>query len=129
MSYTGGVILGILAAAVFALAVTQISEYVRRHSIITPKQFALRMLMAVLLLAVIGGIYVGAVFSQKGAWLGPLGQALYWTALLLVACVIVVLAMHDLRMLERVRHQRRAELFRRLADLEESLREPKDSGN
>ncbi len=129
MSYTGGVILGILAVGILVLAVTQISEYVRRHTILTPRHFALRLVMAGLLLAVIAGIYAGAVLSQKGPWLGPVGQIVYWMGLLLVACVIVALALQDLQMLEKMKHQQRAELFRRLADLEESLREPKDSGN
>jgi putative copper export protein len=124
VSYTGGVILGILAVGILVLAAAQISEYWRKHTIISPRQFALRMVMAVLLLATIGGIYMGALVR----WPSPVAELGYWIALMVVACVIVLLAMRDLRMLERVRHQRRAELFRRLADLEETLREPKDSG-
>lgn len=118
MSYSAGVLLAILAAAIAIMVAVQINEYVRRRSILTPAHFALRLVSGLLLLVLIGAIYLGAAVE----FASRVGELVYWSALLLGAAAVAALAVLDLRLLERIKHQRRAELYRRLADAEEELR-------
>lgn len=115
-------LLALIAAGVFLLAAAQAVEYLGRKSIISRAQFLLRMGMAAVLLLCLGGIYAGASYP----WRNPLTEFAYWMVLLLASFVVAMLAIVDLRWCVRLRHKRRAELFRNLASLEEMLHEPED---
>lgn len=111
------IILAVMGIGVLVLAAAQAVEYLGGRSIISSKQFVLRMAMAALLLACLGAIYLGASVTWSSRW-HELG---YWTAILVATGVITVLALLDLRWCERLKHQRRAELYRSLAEAERAL--------
>lgn len=111
-----------MGIGVLSLAAAQAVEYLGGRSIISSKQFVLRMAMAVLLLACLGAIYLGALVTWSSRW----HELAYWTAILVATGVITVLALLDLRWCERLKHQRRAELYRSLAEAERALRGDKE---
>jgi hypothetical protein len=107
-----------MVVGVVVLAAAQAVEYLGGRSLISSKQFALRLVMAALLLVCLGAIYLGASIAWANRW----HELVYWMAVLLGAGVITALALVDLRWCERLKHQRRAELYRSLADIERALR-------
>jgi peptidoglycan/LPS O-acetylase OafA/YrhL len=110
MSYTAGVLLLIAAVAVSVGALLQVLQYRRGVHIITRGQLILRLATAVVLLAIIGLIF----FGVTNTWSGPLPEIMFWSVLTLLAILVVVLALADLRLLERQRHLAQAELYRTL---------------
>ncbi len=122
MSHASQVLLSLMALGVVVLAAVQAIEYLGGRSIIGRGQFLLRMAMALLLLGCIGGIFVGPAIPWSSRW----SELAYLMGLLVAAVVVAILALIDLRWCERLRHRRRAELFRTLADIEETLRKPED---
>ena len=118
MSYAAGVILGILACVVVLMALLQVHEYLRGRSLLTRRHLILRLTVAGLMLLAVGCIYVGVVIPFPGVW----HELAYWCVLFILLITVTILALVDLRMLERVKHERRAELFRQLAEIEDTLR-------
>ena len=118
MSYVAGVALGLLACVVVIMAVLQVHEFLRGRSLLTKGHLILRIVVAALLLLSIICVYGGVVIPFPGVW----HELAYWCGVLVLLLVVAILAVVDLRMVERVSHQRRAELFRKLAEIEETLR-------
>lgn len=118
MSYAAGVILGVLALVMILMAALQVFEYLRGRSLLTRRHLILRVAVAVLMLLSVACIYAGVVINFPAIW----HAILYWCALLLMLLLVTILALIDLRMVERIKHQRRAELFRQLAEIEDTLR-------
>jgi hypothetical protein len=73
--------------------------------------------MGVLLLLTIGMIFYSAIRLPAN----PLTALIYWGILTFLPLVVVILAWMDLKELARTRHQRQAELYRGLADLQQEL--------
>jgi hypothetical protein len=122
MSYAAGLFLAIVAVGVAILLAVQVNEYLRGRSLLTPPHFLLRIVTGICLILVVGGIYAGALWRFGTPWT----ELAYWTSLLLAAVLVALLATVDLRMMERAKHRKRAELYRRLAEAEAHLRRPKD---
>ena len=114
MSYTAGVLLLVAAMAIVTGAVLQLLQYRRGASIMTRGQLILRLTTAVVLLAVIGGIFFGATHKWP-----PLQELIFWTALTLLAVLVVFLALADLRILERQRHLAQAQLYRAIQEAQD----------
>ncbi|MCX7598502.1 MAG: hypothetical protein N2512_06485 [Armatimonadetes bacterium] len=122
VSLTAQIILAVMGMGILILAAAQAVEYLGGRSLISAKHFALRMLMAALLLICVAAIYVGAIVRWASRW-HELG---YWLGVLTGTIIITMLAMLDLRWCERLKHQRRAELYRSLAEAERVLRGEKE---
>jgi hypothetical protein len=119
VSYTAGVILACGAMAVLVGLGHQVWAYGRGRSLLSRRQFALRITNGGLLLLAIAMIFVEAVCR-----IADLRLALaYWAVLCAIPFVVIVLAWNDLRELQRRRHQRQAELYQHLADLQQELRD------
>lgn len=124
MSYAAGVFLGVVACAISILAFLQVYEYLRGRSLLTRRHLFVRVAAAVLMLAAIAGIFAGVLIELPS----PLAKLAYWCGVMGLVLAVFVLAFIDLRMLELVKHQRRAELFRKLAEVEDALRRlPEDA--
>lgn len=115
MSYTAGVLLLVAACAVVIGAVLQVLQYRRGRHIISRAQLVWRLITAVLLVTIIALIFVGAVYP----WPGPLAELTFWSVLIVLGIIVIFLAMHDLRLVERQRHIRQAELYRAMQDLQD----------
>ena len=118
MSYASGVILACLAMGVIIAMAHQVWSYLRGQHIISRRQFILRLTNGVLLLLTIGLIFLGALYRFSDLRLG----LLFLSALAVLPLVVIVLAWLDLRELQRTRHERQAELYRNLAQLQQELR-------
>ena len=115
MTYTSGLLLLVAAIAVIIGAVLQLLQYRRGRHIITRGQLALRLLAAALIVSIIGMIFFGSVYP----WPNPLVELLFWSVLTLLAMAVIFVAMADLRMLERQRHLRQAELYRAIQEMQD----------
>jgi hypothetical protein len=120
MSYVTGIILASLAMAILVAVFHQTWSYLRGQTLISRRQFGLRLSMGALLLLTIGMIFYAAIHLPAN----PLTALIYWTILTFLPLVVVVLAWLDLKELARTRHQRQAELYRGLADLQHQLQNP-----
>lgn len=118
MSYLTGVILLCLAVAVIIGMVIQGVGYARGRQIITRRQFGMRMATGVLLLLTIGLMFYTAIVRLTN----PYQALMVWGLLTLMPLAVIILAWLDLRQVARTRHQRQAELYRHLADIEQELR-------
>lgn len=119
MPYTAGVLLLVAAVAVMIGVALQVSQYRRGRHIITRGQLITRLITAVLLMLAIGMIFYGVTRPWPVTPQGALAQLLYWSALMAVVIVVVLLALADLRKLERQRHLRQAELYRAIQELQD----------
>jgi len=116
MSTAAGVLLMVAAMAIVTGTVLQVVQFRRGRDIVSRGQLVRRLLMAVLLLAVIGMLFYGAVYP----WPDPL-TALKLVAIPFVLVIIVIfLAMSDLRAVERLKHLRQAELYRTIQDIQDA---------
>jgi len=123
MSYVTGIILASLAMAILVAILHQTWSYLRGQTLISPRQFGLRLSMGALLLLTIGMIFYAAINLPSN----PVAALIYWTVLTFLPLVVVILAWMDLKELARTRHQRQAELYRGLADLQHDLQsQPRD---
>lgn len=120
MSYATGVGLAILAVVIVITALVQVSQYRRGQQVISGRQLALRMLMALLLLSIIGFSFWGVVYFHGQPL--PLYEILFWLMVLLLAVMVIVLAITDLRQVRRAQHRARAELYQRMAELQRGMR-------
>ncbi len=118
MSYPVGVIFTCLAVAIIIGMVVQALSYARGRQIITRRQLAMRMVTGVLLLATIGLVFYTAVVKLTD----PITVLVIWGLLIVLPVAVMVLAWLDLRQVARTQHQRQAELYRNLADLEQHVR-------
>ena len=119
MNYVTGVGLAIAAVIIVLSVLVQVSQYRRGEQIISSLQLALRLLMAVLLLSIIGLSFFGAIYFRTHPQ--PLPEMIFWSMLVLLAMVVIVLALVDLRRVRRTQHQARAELYQRMADLQKAM--------
>ena len=126
MNYTTGVLLAIAAAGIGIAVLVQFSQYFRGRQLISGRQMILRMVMAVLLLGVIGLSFFGAVYFRIHQQLVP--ELVFWSVLVLMAAVVMILAVLDLRKVRRTHHQVRAELHHRVAQLRGELKEITEAG-
>lgn len=120
MSYVAGVILACLGMAVLIGIVHQTWVYLRGlqsvsgQPLLSRRQFVFRLCMGFLLLVCVGMIFYTAVHR----FTDPLRAVIFWMILTLLPALVLVLAWIDLRTLARTRHQRQAELYRQLAELQ-----------
>ena len=122
MSYTVGVLLSIAAVAVIIAALVEVSKYFRGQTIISGRQLLLRLVMALLLLAIIGLGFWGKVYlSSENREPTALAVGIGLAIVMIVA--VVVLALLDLRQVMAAQHRARAELYERLADMRQELEE------
>ncbi len=122
MNYTVGVLLSIAAVTVIIAALVEISRYFRGQTIISGRQLLLRLVMAVLLLAIIGLGFGGKVYLS-GANQEPTVLAIGIGLGIVLIVAVVVLALLDLRQVMAAQHRARAELYQRLADMRQELEE------
>lgn len=115
LTYTSAVVLMVMAVAVAIGAAVQVSGYFRKRQLITRPQLVLRLVTAALLMAIIGMIFYGTVHH----WPDALSELVFWCVLTLVAVVVIVLSVIDLRLLERQRHLEQAAIYRALQDLQD----------
>ena len=123
MSYSGVIILACLAMAIVVGMIHQAWTYLRGMTLLSRRQFSLRMATGSLLLLCIGMIFYSIIRSPTT----PVMALAYWGVLTLLPLVVIVLAWLDLRELTRIRHQRQAELYRGLADLERELQAKREA--
>ncbi len=121
MNPTVAVLLAVAALGIIIAAVVELSKYFRGQSIISRQQLILRLIMAVLLLAIVGLSLWGMVYFQANPQ--PLTVAVFGFALVLLAVAVMVLAVVDLRQVRATQHRARAELYQRLAELRRELAE------
>lgn len=119
MSYTAGVLLACAAMALIIGLVHQVWLYTRGRQLLSRRQFILRLVNGLLLLAVIGLMFFGVLYRFTDLRVA----LLYWAALGLLPVVVIIIAWLDLRELQRYRHQRQAELYQNLADLQREINE------
>ena len=122
MSYAAGVFLLIVAMAIITGAMLQLSQYHRGHLLITKRQLILRLITAGLLLFIIGMIFFGVLYN----WPSALSELGFWSILMLLAIVVIFLAFNDLRLVERERHLKQAELYRNVAKIQDISQKNKD---
>lgn len=122
MSYIAGVFLLVAAVAIVAGAVLQVRQFRRGQHIITRGQLISRLVTAGLLLLVIALIFCGVLYP----WSGPLAELVFWSFITLLAVIVIVLAMRDLRQVDRQKHIRQSEIYRAIQKLQdESSRKEK----
>ena len=124
MSYVAGVIFACLVMAVIVGMVYQALAYARGRQIISRRQFVLRMIVGVLLIATIGLMFYATVYR----FANPVMALLFWGLLTLLPVVVIILAWLDLRELARTQHERQAELYRSLAEIEQDLKRKRSGG-
>lgn len=125
MNYLPLVVLACVAMVIIIGIVYQSLAYARGRMLISRRQFVLRLINGLLLLTTIGLIfYVPFLMKQNLDLRLVLG---YWGLLTLLPLIVVILAFLDLREVAKTRHRHQAELYRNLADLEQTLR-TKDTG-
>ncbi len=86
-----------LLAGLCLIAVLVAQEIVKRKKLavlVPPAQYRFRLLAAVLLSLEIVMIFLGTIFVVR---MGPLPQVLYWSGCLLVALLMLVAAIIDVR--------------------------------
>lgn len=115
MSYAAGVFLIIAAIAIITGAVLQVLQYRRGQHVISKRQLVMRLVTAALLLTIIVLIFWAALYQ----WPSPLAALIFWTALTLVAILVIFIALADLRQVEREKHLRQAELYRSIQRLKD----------
>ncbi len=120
MSYAVGVVLAIIAVIVIISALVQVSYYRHGKILISGTQLALRLVMAVLLLSIIGLSFFGPVYFSGRE--DPVAELIFWSLIVLLAVVVMVLAVVDLRQVRRAQHQARAKLYQHLAQLEREIK-------
>ncbi|MEN6547500.1 MAG: hypothetical protein ABFE07_15815 [Armatimonadia bacterium] len=120
MNYVHLVILACIAMAIVIGIVYQSLAYARGRLLISRRQFVLRLINGLLLLATIALIFYVPFLMQRAPDVRLL--LAYWGILTLLPLIVVVLAFLDLRELSRTRHRHQAELYRNLANLEQELR-------
>jgi len=123
LSYPAGVLLLVAAVAVCVGAAVQVLQYRRGSQIISRAQLAGRLAMAVILVAIIGFIFFGVLHD----WTDPLTELLFWTGLMLLGFLVVFLALHDFRLLDKERHLRQAEIYRAIQRLQDQASKGDDS--
>jgi Sec-independent protein translocase protein TatA len=122
MSYTVGVLLSIAAVAVIIAALVEVTKYFRGQTIISGRQLLLRLVMAVLLLAIIGLGFWGKIYLTGGSP-DPMTVATAVGLAIVMIVAVVVLALVDLRQVMAAQHRARAELYERLADMRQEIEE------
>lgn len=115
MSYTAGVLLLAAALAIITGAVLQLLQYRRGNHIISRGQFVLRMVIAVVLVGIIGLIFFGSIHT----WPNPLAALAFWCFITLLTVVVILLAMADLRLVDRQKHLQQAEIYRNIQKLQD----------
>lgn len=123
MSYAAGVILACLGMGIVIGMIHQAWTYLRGLTMLSRRQFGLRLTTGVLLLVCVGMIFYAALYPPST----PVVALSYWGILTLLPLLAIILAWLDLKELARTRHQRQAELYRGLADLERELQARRDA--
>ncbi len=120
MSYTVGVLLSVAAVAVIIAALVEVSKYVRGQTIVSGCQLVLRLVMAVLLLAIIALGFWGKIYLS-GENRDPTALAVGIGLAIVMIVAVVVLALLDVRQLMAAQHRARAELYEHLADMRQEI--------
>ncbi len=115
MNPTVVVLLAIAALGIVIAVLVELSKYFRGRSIISGRQLVLRLIMAVLLLAIVGLSFWGVIYFRGSPQ--PLTMVVFGFVLVLLAVVVMILAVIDLRQVRATHHRARAELYQRMAEL------------
>jgi len=121
MNYAAGVFLALVAAGMAIMLALQVLQFATGRTVLTFKHLLLRLASGLLMLLVIASIYVGVAWDFSH----PLYELVYWAGVLGASAAVAGLAVVDLRWVERAKHRQRAELYRRLAEVEAELRQAK----
>lgn len=122
LSYPAVVFLLIAAVAICVGTVVQVRQYRRGDNIISRGQFIGRLVMSLLLLSIIGLIFFGSAYR----WPDALTELIFWSGLMVLGFVVVFLALHDFRLIDRERHVRQAEIYRSIQKLQDDASERED---
>lgn len=125
MSYTAGVLLLTAALAIITGAVLQLLQYRRGNHIISRGQFVLRMVVAVVLVAIIGMIFFGSVYT----WPTPFAALTFWSIITFLTVIVILLAMADLRLVDRQKHLQQAEIYRNIQKLQDMQSQSDEDGD
>ena len=101
-----GTILLVAAVGIGTALVLQVHSFASGRSIISARQLGLRFVCGALLLAIIGMIYYG----QVREWSDPLRELVFWSILLALPLLVIVLAYMDLKETQLVGELRQAQL-------------------
>ncbi len=93
MNPTVAVLLAVAAIGIIIAALVEVSKYFRGQSIISGRQLGLRVVMAVLLLAIVALGLWGMVYFQRRP--EPFAVVVFGLALVLLAVAVMVLAVVD----------------------------------
>ncbi len=123
MTYTMGIFLAGAAAVILVMAVFQVLQYFHGRQLISGSQLALRILMALIVLAVTTGVFIGGYyFSDVEHVRGrELLFVVYWSLLLIATFVLALLALKDYHLVQQARHRAQAKLYQQMAELQETL--------
>ncbi len=88
-----GTVLLVAAVGIGTALVLQVHSFVSGRSVISARQLGLRFVCGVLLLGIIAMIYYG----QTREWNDPLRELLFWSILLVLPLLVIVLAYMDLK--------------------------------
>ena len=121
MNPTVAVLLAVAAIGIIIAALVEVSKYFRGQSIISGRQLGLRVVMAVLLLAIVALGLWGMVYFQRRP--EPFAVVVFGLALVLLAGAVMGLAGGDRRQVRATHHRARAELYQRLADMRQEIAE------
>jgi hypothetical protein len=125
MSYAAGVIFACLVMAVIVGMVYQALAYARGRQIISRRQFVGRMVAGALLIVTIGLMFTAAVTR----FTNPVTALVFWGLMTLLPLIVFILAWLDLRELARTQHERQAELYRGLAQIERDAKQKRSGGD
>ncbi len=106
MSTVLGTILLVAAVGIGTALVLQVHSFTRGRSIISARQLGPRFVCGALLLAIIGMIYYG----QVREWNDPLRELIFWSILLGLPLLVIVLAYMDLKETQLVGELRQTQL-------------------
>jgi hypothetical protein len=101
-----GTVLLVAAVGIGTALVLQVHSFVNGRSVISARQLGLRFVCGVLLLGIIAMIYYG----QTREWNDPLRELLFWSILLVLPLLVIVLAYMDLKETQLIGELRQAEL-------------------
>jgi hypothetical protein len=118
MPTAAGVSLLIVAICIVIAAVVQVFQYLRGRQLITRTQLILRVINAGLLLLAIALIFLGFAYFKTN----PVATILYWCFAMLLVVPVIILAMVDLRLVDRRKHVEQAAIYRALQELQDEGR-------
>jgi hypothetical protein len=110
-----GILLALMIG-VLLLILIEIRKWQTGRSLISKRQFAIRMVGGALLWALVTAVFVGIYVLRLGTPKGhPVLFLIFWLSCVAAAFVLMFLAIADLRQVENQQTQRQAQLWRDMA--------------